>query len=110
MIKSIPFAPENTIFVRNITYSEVMSMRLGIDFGTTNSGAAVFDGEKLHPIIISAPKPSQILPSLIYVDRQHQAKLGLEAAAEYARRETGRAVRWRSRKAGVIQYWVASTG
>lgn len=85
-------------------------MRLGIDFGTTNSAAAVYDGEKLHPIQITSPKKSQILPSLLYVDRQHQAKMGLEAAAEYAVRETGRAVHWRNRKAGLIQYWVASTG
>jgi hypothetical chaperone protein len=85
-------------------------MRLGIDFGTTNSAAAVFDGQQLHPVQITAPQPASILPSLIYVDRQQQATLGLEAAAEYTRRETGRAVRWRSRKAGTLEYWVASTG
>lgn len=85
-------------------------MRLGIDFGTTNSAAAVFDGERLHPIHIASRQQSQILPSLIYIDRQHKAKLGYEAAAEYTQHETGRAVRWKRRKAGTIQYWVASTG
>lgn len=86
-------------------------MRLGMDFGTTNSAAAVFDGQQLHPIhIISSQKPSDILPSLIYIDRKHEAKLGLEAAGEYAQRETGRAVRWRRKHAGQVQFWVASTG
>ncbi len=85
-------------------------MRLGIDFGTTNSAAAVFDGQQLHPIHIFSPKSSDILPSLIYVDRQHHAKLGLEAAGEYAQRETGRAVRWRRKNAGTVSFWVASTG
>ncbi|MEZ4668379.1 MAG: Hsp70 family protein [Anaerolineae bacterium] len=85
-------------------------MRLGIDFGTTNSAAAVYDGQRLHPVRITAPQPADILPSLIYVDRQQQATLGLEAAAEYTQRETGRPVRWRSRRAGTLEYWVASTG
>ncbi len=85
-------------------------MRLGIDFGTTNSAAAIYDGKALHPIQIFAPEASAILPSLLYVDREHQAKMGLEASAEYVQRETGRAVRWRSRKAGTLEYWVASTG
>lgn len=85
-------------------------MRLGIDFGTTNSAAAVYDGHALHSIRIMTPAESQILPSLIYVDRQHQTKLGLQAATEYAHRETGRAVRWRTRRMGQLQYWVASDG
>lgn len=85
-------------------------MRLGIDFGTTNSAAAVFDGQNLHPIHIYSPQQSQILPSLIYIDREHSAQLGLSAAAEYAHRETGRAVRWRSRLMGEVQMWVATGG
>lgn len=85
-------------------------MRLGIDFGTTNSAAAVYDGERLHPIEIRQPATSAILPSLLYIDREHHAKMGLEASAEYVERESGRAVRWRSRKAGTLEYWVASTG
>ncbi len=85
-------------------------MRLGIDFGTTNSAAAVFDGHDLHPVHIVSPQKSQILPSLIYVNRQHEAELGLDAAAEYTKRETGRAVRWRRKNAGTVSYWVASTG
>ncbi len=85
-------------------------MRLGIDFGTTNSAAAVYDGERLHPIQILEPAPSAILPSLLYIDREHHAKMGLEASAEYVDHESGRAVRWRSRQAGTLEYWVASTG
>ncbi|MCA0457982.1 MAG: Hsp70 family protein [Chloroflexi bacterium] len=85
-------------------------MRLGIDFGTTNSAAAIYDGERLHPIEIHQPEASAILPSLLYIDREHHAKMGLEASAEYVERESGRAVRWRSRQAGTLEYWVASTG
>ena len=72
-------------------------MRLGIDFGTTNSAAAVYDGQQLHPVEITTPKRSALLPSLLYIDREHHATMGLEASMEYVQRETGRAVRWRSR-------------
>jgi len=85
-------------------------MRLGIDFGTTNSAAVVYDGHTLTSIDIFSPEKSAILPSLIYINREHQAKLGLDAGREYAQRETGRPVRWRSKRVGVIETWFASTG
>lgn len=85
-------------------------MRLGIDFGTTNSAAAVYDGKDLHPIHIFVPKQSQILPSLIYITREQNAFLGLEAGMEYTRSETGRAVKWRSKRSGEVQMWVATGG
>jgi hypothetical chaperone protein len=85
-------------------------MRLGIDFGTTNSAAAVYDGQQLHPVEITTPQRSALLPSLLYIDREHHAKMGLEASAEYVAHETGRAVRWRSRQAGTLEYWVATGG
>ena len=48
-------------------------MRLGIDFGTTNSAVAYYDGESLTPIEIDASTDiPNILPSLIYIDREHQ--------------------------------------
>ena len=65
-------------------------MRLGIDFGTTNSAAAVYDGQQLHPVEITTPQRSALLPSLLYIDRQQHAKMGLEASAEYVAHETGR--------------------
>ncbi|MFN8371567.1 MAG: Hsp70 family protein [Anaerolineae bacterium] len=79
-------------------------MRLGIDFGTTNSAAAVYDGARLHPITVHN---SAILPSLIYVNRQHQAIFGDEAAEEYLKRETGRGVHWKSRNIGSVEVVVS---
>lgn len=87
-------------------------MRLGIDFGTTNSAAAVYDGKELHPILMKTANStsSQILPSLIYIDRQYQVTLGQDAAREYTRRETGRGVNWKSRSIGTIEIVVAGSG
>ncbi len=83
-------------------------MRLGIDFGTTNSAAALYDGHTLHPVTLA--NGDKMLPSLIYINREHQPTLGWDAAREYARRETGRAVRWKSRSIGQIEIVVAGSG
>ncbi|MCU0498253.1 MAG: Hsp70 family protein [Anaerolineae bacterium] len=83
-------------------------MRIGIDFGTTNSAAALYDGNRLHPI--TTLDHANILPSLIYLTRQHQVILGVEAAREYTRRETGRAVHWKTKDFGSIEIVVAGTG
>jgi hypothetical chaperone protein len=85
------------------------NMRLGIDFGTTNSAAAVYDGSQLHPVTMHNSQ-KEILPSLIYIDRQYQVTLGQEAAREYTRRETGRGVNWKSRSIGTIEIVVGGKG
>jgi hypothetical chaperone protein len=85
-------------------------MRLGIDFGTTNSAAAVYDGSRLHPILAGTVGETQILPSLIYVDRDHKVTVGQAAAREYTRRETGRAVRWKTKEFGSIEMVVGGGG
>lgn len=87
-------------------------LRLGIDFGTTNSAAAIYDGHQLHTVEMETATMGrrQILPSLIYVDREYNVTLGQDAAREYARRETGRAVRWKTKDFGSITIVVAGTG
>lgn len=84
-------------------------MRLGIDFGTTNSAVAVFDGDRLIPVQID-PRSDHVLPSLIYIDREFKAVVGYQAAQEYLHRESGRRVKWERRYLGDIEMLVASTG
>lgn len=86
-------------------------MRLGIDFGTTNSAIAFFDGGKLVPIHMGAGSENPyVLPSLIYISRGYEAVAGLPAARAYLERETGRRVKWEKRYVGVLEMLVASTG
>lgn len=86
-------------------------MRLGIDFGTTNSAVAYFDGENIVPVEIDpSGSPADILPSLIYIDREAQDFVGLEAMRVYASRETGRPVQWRRKLIGEFEVMVAGTG
>ncbi len=84
-------------------------MRLGVDFGTTNSTVSLFDGEQLHPITIDPHNDNpHVMSSLIYIDRKGNSTVGAQAAAVYLKRETGRPVRWRRREAGEIDITVAS--
>lgn len=86
-------------------------MRLGIDFGTTNSAVAFYDGQSLRSAELEAHSETpQILPSLIYIDREHQHFLGIEAMNTYVERETGRAVRWQRHYIGEFEVMVAGPG
>ena len=83
-------------------------MRLGIDFGTTNSAVAFHDGQRLRTVRTSAANENPfVLPSLIYVDREHNSTVGIEAAFAYLEHDTGRPVRWRRRIVGSAEIVVA---
>ena len=62
----------------------------GIDFGTTNSAAAVFDGERLALITLEVDGP--IMPSATYIDREFQTLTGQPALDHYIQDNTGRTV------------------
>jgi len=86
-------------------------MRLGLDFGTTNSSIALFDGSKLFRIQLDPANDNPyVLPSLLYIDRKYKAVVGTQAAKEYLRRETGRPVRWEKRDIGEIDVMAAGRG
>ena len=86
-------------------------MRLGIDFGTTNSSVAHYDGSELHPVHLDpANENAWVLPSLIWIDRNYSTKLGSQAASEYLDRETGRRIVWSRQDLGAIEIIVAGAG
>jgi hypothetical chaperone protein len=80
-------------------------MKLGLDFGTTNSSAALYQDGELTIVRSPAIEPSGILPSLMYITREHDAILGKEAARRYLRDDTGRPADWQTRSAGYLEYW-----
>lgn len=86
-------------------------MRLGVDFGTTNSSIAFFDGNELFSMRLDPLNDNHfVLPSLVYIDRNHEPTVGTKAGEEYLLRETGRQVKWEERHVGEIEYWVAGRG
>ena len=54
---------------------------IGIDFGTSNSAAAVFDGEQV--ILVQLSEQNSIMPSANYIDRDFTTTIGQEAIDEY---------------------------
>ncbi len=67
-----------------------MRLGIGIDFGTTNSRAAVFDGERLA--LVNLEGGVSIMPSATYIDRVLQAQVGQRAIDCYIAANTGRTV------------------
>ena len=85
-------------------------MRLGIDFGTTNSSISCYDGQQLTVIPADPDNENPyILPSLLYIDREHKSVEGIKAAQEYLRRETGRLVQWEKRIVGTVEMEFSDT-
>ncbi len=64
---------------------------VGVDFGTTNSTAAVFDGERLTLIPLEE-RDATIMPSATYIDRELQTLTGQRAIDRYIQDNTGRTV------------------
>ncbi len=66
-------------------------MRIGIDFGTTNSGAAFFDGRQVHLFPIDpAGRDPAVMRSLIYITRDQQVLVGQQAIDTYYEQNVGR--------------------
>jgi hypothetical chaperone protein len=86
-------------------------MRIGLDFGTTNSGAAVFDGQNVHilPLDPLSHDPG-VIRSTLYITRDHQAFIGQEAIDTYYRQNTGRPSRMVRQYVGEIELTFAEVG
>ena len=81
----------------------IEATRFGIDFGTTNSSIAFFDGQELHrPLLDPGSDNPLVLPSLLYINRQQQPSIGTAAARQYMQNETGRRAQWEKRRVGEI--------
>jgi hypothetical chaperone protein len=63
---------------------------IGIDFGTTNSTAALYDGERVLLVPLESGNP--IMPSATYIDRDLQTQTGQSAIDRYIFDNTGRTV------------------
>src|SRR4026209_564465 len=82
-----------------------MSVKVGIDFGTSNSGVAVYDGTRVKLLPVD---PKNILPevikSVLYVTRDYRSSIGQEAVETYYRDNVNRQRRYVKQWAGEIDY------
>jgi hypothetical chaperone protein len=70
--------------------SSARRIGIGLDFGTSNSTAAWFDGQQLHFVRLEAAGP--VLPTAIHLDREYVALTGSDAIERYVEENRGRRV------------------
>jgi hypothetical chaperone protein len=82
-----------------------MTLKVGLDFGTSNSGVAVYDGQrvKLLPIDRQNVLP-EVVKSVLYVTRDYKCSIGQEAVELYYRDNVNRQRRYVRQWAGEIDY------
>ena len=82
-----------------------MSIQIGLDFGTSNSGVAVSDGSKVRLLPVD---PKNIMPevvkTILYITRDDQAYIGQEAIELYYRHNVNRLRRYVKKWAGEIEF------
>ncbi|MBT3531874.1 MAG: Hsp70 family protein [Gammaproteobacteria bacterium] len=65
-------------------------LAIGVDYGTSNSAAALFDGESIRLVHLEAN--SDVMPSATYIDRDFKIQTGQNAIHHYIESNTGRTV------------------
>lgn len=81
---------------------------IGIDFGTSNSAAAIFDGESVT--LVQLETDDDIIPSATYIDRALTAKTGQHAVDQYIADNTGRTVEMVPEVIGETSQFVEGSG
>jgi hypothetical chaperone protein len=81
-------------------------MIVGMDFGTTNSGMAIFDGQKVHvlPLDPSSPNP-HVLRTALYITNEQAIHIGRAAIDRYYEQNIGRIVKTRKVWIGEIEVY-----
>jgi hypothetical chaperone protein len=79
-------------------------MRLGIDFGTTNSGVGLFDGQRVRILPLDQQaKDTGVVRTLLYLTRDGQVYTGQAAINTYYEQNIGRARRLVEKVVGEIE-------
>ena len=79
-------------------------MHIGLDFGTTNSGAAVFSGQQVRVLSLDpASHDPTVIRSTLYITREHEVFIGREAIDTYYRQNIGRPSKMVRRYVGEIE-------
>jgi hypothetical chaperone protein len=86
-------------------------MHIGVDFGTTNSGAAYFDGRQVRmlPIDPSGPDPT-VMRTMLYITRDHKHYFGQAALDTYYEQNVGRPSKMARQWVGEIEMTFAELG
>jgi hypothetical chaperone protein len=82
-----------------------MGLKVGLDFGTSNSGVAIFNGEQVRLLPIDRQNVlPEVVKTILYIDRDYHPYIGQEAIELYYRHNVNRVRRYVKKRAGEIEY------
>jgi len=82
-----------------------MIRKVGIDFGTSNSGVAISDGQKVRLLPIDQKNlVPQVVKTILYITRDHRFSIGQEAVETYYRHNINRLRRYVKKRVGEVEY------
>jgi hypothetical chaperone protein len=86
-------------------------MKVGLDFGTSNSSVAVYDGQQIRLLPIdNHGERGEVLRSVLYIGRDGSRSVGQRAIETYFEQNTGRSVRYALKFIRVLQMTFAEVG
>lgn len=82
-----------------------MGLKVGIDFGTSNSGVAVFNGRQLRLLPIDRQNVMpEVIKTILYITRDYKHHIGQEAVELYYKHNVNRLRRFVKKWVGEIDY------
>jgi hypothetical chaperone protein len=85
-----------------------MSVKVGIDFGTSNSGVAVFDGSRVRLLPIDRQNVMpEVVKTILYITRDYKHYIGQEAVELYYKHNVNRLRRFVRKWAGELEIYGA---
>jgi hypothetical chaperone protein len=85
-----------------------MSVKVGIDFGTSNSGVAVYDGQHVSLLPVDAKNVlPEVIKTVLYITKDYRPTIGQEAVEAYYRDNVNRQRRFVKQWAGEIDVYGA---
>jgi hypothetical chaperone protein len=82
-----------------------MALKVGIDFGTSNSGVAVYDGSQVHLLPIDQQNVTpEVVKTILYITKDHKSYIGQQAVELYYRHNVNRRRHFVRKWAGEIEY------
>jgi len=82
-----------------------MGIKAGLDFGTSNSGLAIYDGSRVRLLPLDAKNSMpEVVKTILYITRDHKYFIGQEAIELYYQHNVNRIRRYVRKRAGEIEY------
>ncbi len=82
-----------------------MGVRVGIDFGTSNSGVAIYRGGQVHVLPIDSKNVvPQVVKTILYITQDFRHFIGQEAVELYYKQNINRQRRFVQKWAGEVDY------